>query len=104
MEGDLERVSRGKVPLRGWNYALAHSLDIFLCLLAWNKLILYTFHAQFTGAKTGVVVPGVWIAMDELLAIEETRLAVIATPNTSHYSLARQCFLQDATWSLTSLL
>jgi len=31
--------------------------------------------------------------MDELLAIEEIKLVVIATPNTSHYSLARQCLL-----------
>ena len=32
-------------------------------------------------------------SMDELLAIEEIRLIVIATPNTSHYELARQCLL-----------
>jgi len=32
-------------------------------------------------------------SMDELLAIEEIKLVVIATPNTSHYSLARQCLL-----------
>jgi scyllo-inositol 2-dehydrogenase (NADP+) len=31
--------------------------------------------------------------MDELLRIAEIKLAVIATPNTSHYSLARECLL-----------
>jgi scyllo-inositol 2-dehydrogenase (NADP+) len=32
-------------------------------------------------------------SMDELLAIEEIKLVVIATPNISHYSLSRQCLL-----------
>jgi predicted dehydrogenase len=32
-------------------------------------------------------------SMDELLAIDEIRLVVIATPNPSHYPLARQCLL-----------
>jgi predicted dehydrogenase len=32
-------------------------------------------------------------SMDELLAIDEITLVVIATPNVSHYSLARQCLL-----------
>jgi scyllo-inositol 2-dehydrogenase (NADP+) len=32
-------------------------------------------------------------SMDELLRIDEIRLVVIATPNISHYPLARQCLL-----------
>ena len=32
-------------------------------------------------------------SMDELLGIDEIRLVVIATPNTSHFSLAKQCLL-----------
>jgi scyllo-inositol 2-dehydrogenase (NADP+) len=32
-------------------------------------------------------------SMDELLAIDEIKLVVIATPNTSHYPLAKQCLL-----------
>src|SRR5260370_9567725 len=32
-------------------------------------------------------------SMDELLAIDEIKLVVIATPNASHYPLARQCLL-----------
>ena len=32
-------------------------------------------------------------SIEELLAIEEIRLIVIATPNTSHYGLAKQCLL-----------
>ena len=32
-------------------------------------------------------------SIEELLAIEELRLVVIATPNTSHYGLAKQCLL-----------
>lgn len=32
-------------------------------------------------------------SMDELLRIDEIRLVVIATPNTSHYTLAKQCLL-----------
>ena len=32
-------------------------------------------------------------SMDELLAIDEIKLVVIATPNVSHYPLARQCLL-----------
>src|SRR5215510_11354968 len=32
-------------------------------------------------------------SMDELLAMDEIRLVVIATPNLSHYPLARQCLL-----------
>lgn len=31
--------------------------------------------------------------LDELLAIESVRLIVIATPNTTHFSLAKQCLL-----------
>jgi scyllo-inositol 2-dehydrogenase (NADP+) len=31
--------------------------------------------------------------LDELLAIQEIRLVVIATPNDTHYSLARQCLM-----------
>ena len=32
-------------------------------------------------------------SMDELLAMDEIRLIVIATPNVSHYPLAKQCLL-----------
>ena len=32
-------------------------------------------------------------SMDELLAIDEIKLVVIATPNSSHYPLTRQCLL-----------
>ena len=32
-------------------------------------------------------------ALDELLAIDSIRLVVIATPNTSHFDLAKQCLL-----------
>lgn len=32
-------------------------------------------------------------SMDELLAIDEIQLVVIATPNVSHYPLARECLL-----------
>ena len=32
-------------------------------------------------------------SMDELLAIDEIKLVVIATPNVSHYPLAKQCLL-----------
>jgi len=32
-------------------------------------------------------------SMDELLGMDEIKLVVIATPNTSHYSLAKQCLL-----------
>ena len=34
-------------------------------------------------------------SVDELLAIPEISLVVIATPNTTHYSLARQCLLAE---------
>jgi len=33
--------------------------------------------------------------LDELLAIDSIRLVVIATPNTSHFDLARQCLLAE---------
>ena len=32
-------------------------------------------------------------SLDELLAIDSIRLVVIATPNTTHFDLARQCLL-----------
>jgi scyllo-inositol 2-dehydrogenase (NADP+) len=32
-------------------------------------------------------------SMDELLSVDEIKLVVIATPNTSHYPLAKQCLL-----------
>ncbi len=32
-------------------------------------------------------------SMDELLGMDEIRLVVIATPNTSHYALAKECLL-----------
>ena len=37
--------------------------------------------------------PTVVKSIEELLAIDEVKLVVIATPNTSHYGLAKQCLL-----------
>jgi len=48
---------------------------------------------QRSGNEAAEKYPDVRIArsLDELLAIKEIRLMVIATPNDTHYSLARQC-------------
>jgi scyllo-inositol 2-dehydrogenase (NADP+) len=48
---------------------------------------------QRSGAEAAEKYPDVRIvrSLDELLAIEEIRLLVIATPNDTHYPLARQC-------------
>jgi len=48
---------------------------------------------QRTGNEAGEKYPHVRIvrSLEELLAIPELRLVVIATPNDTHYSLARQC-------------
>ena len=48
---------------------------------------------QRTGNEAAEKYPDIRIvrSLEELLAIEEIRLAVIATPNDTHYSLARQC-------------
>ena len=48
---------------------------------------------QRTGNEAAERYPDVHIALslDELLAIREIRLVVIATPNDTHYSFARQC-------------
>jgi scyllo-inositol 2-dehydrogenase (NADP+) len=48
---------------------------------------------QRSGNEAAVKYPGVRIvrSLDELLAIQEIRLIVIATPNDTHYPLARQC-------------
>src|SRR6266446_3554663 len=48
---------------------------------------------QRSGAEAAELYPDVRIvrSMNELLAIPEIRLVVIATPNETHYPLARQC-------------
>lgn len=48
---------------------------------------------QRSGNEAAVQYPDVRVVrtMDELLSIPEIRLIVIATPNDSHYPLARQC-------------
>jgi scyllo-inositol 2-dehydrogenase (NADP+) len=50
---------------------------------------------QRSGVSASEMYPGVRIvpSVDELLAIESIRLVVIATPNTTHFGLARQCLL-----------
>ncbi|HYL61252.1 MAG TPA: oxidoreductase [Candidatus Methylomirabilis sp.] len=48
---------------------------------------------QRSGQEAAKAYPDVRVvrSLDELLAIQEIRLVVVATPNDSHYSLARQC-------------
>ena len=48
---------------------------------------------QRSGREAAEKYPGVRIvrSLDELLSISEIRLVVIATPNETHYSFARQC-------------
>src|SRR5204863_8221857 len=48
---------------------------------------------QRTGTEAAEKYPDVRIvrSLDELLSIPEIRLIVIATPNETHYSFARQC-------------
>src|SRR6266852_7531510 len=48
---------------------------------------------QRSGAEAAELYPDVRIvrSMNELLGIPEIRLVVIATPNETHYPLARQC-------------
>jgi len=48
---------------------------------------------QRTGTEAAEAYPDVRIvrSLDELLSISEIRLIVIATPNETHYSFARQC-------------
>lgn len=48
---------------------------------------------QRTGNEAGEKYPDVRIVrnLDDLLAVREIRLVVIATPNDTHYSFARQC-------------
>src|SRR6266704_5007684 len=48
---------------------------------------------QRSGGDAAGFYPGVAVvkSMDELLAIDEIRVVVIATPNTSHHTLAQQC-------------
>src|SRR5260370_4104871 len=48
---------------------------------------------QRSGAEAAELYPDVRIvrSTDELLAIPQIRLVVIATPNETHYPLARQC-------------
>jgi scyllo-inositol 2-dehydrogenase (NADP+) len=50
---------------------------------------------QRTGDDAGRLYPSAAQvrSMDELLAIDEMKLVVIATPNTSHFPLAKQCLL-----------
>src|ERR1700730_19461350 len=49
--------------------------------------------AQRSGSDAAELYPGARIvrSVEELLAISEIRLAVIATPNDTHYPIARQC-------------
>jgi len=48
---------------------------------------------QRSGSDAAELYPGARIlrSVEELLAISEIRLAVIATPNDTHYAIARQC-------------
>jgi predicted dehydrogenase len=50
---------------------------------------------QRSGTEAAEKYPDVRIvrSLDELLAIKEIRLVVIATPNDTHYELARQCLM-----------
>src|SRR6266704_713158 len=50
---------------------------------------------QRSGRDAAGCYPGVAAvkSMDDLLAIDEIRVVVIATPNTSHHALAKQCLL-----------
>jgi scyllo-inositol 2-dehydrogenase (NADP+) len=50
---------------------------------------------QRSGNDAAGLYPGTRLvrSLEELLSIEEISLVVIATPNTSHYPLARQCLL-----------
>jgi predicted dehydrogenase len=50
---------------------------------------------QRSGNEAGAAYPQAQIlkSVDELLAIDDIRLVVIATPNTSHFSLTKQCLL-----------
>lgn len=50
---------------------------------------------QRGGDAVREIYPGTQLvrSLDELLAIEDVRLVVIATPNATHYEMARQCLL-----------
>src|SRR5689334_6448575 len=50
---------------------------------------------QRTGDDAAAVYPSATVvrSLQELLGIEEIRLVVIATPNPSHYEIAKQCLL-----------
>ena len=50
---------------------------------------------QRSGDDAGKMYPDARVvkSIDELLAIDEIKLVVIATPNTSHYPLAKECLL-----------
>jgi scyllo-inositol 2-dehydrogenase (NADP+) len=50
---------------------------------------------QRTGDDAATLYPQARVvkSMDELLRMDEIKLVVIATPNTSHYPLAKQCLL-----------
>ncbi|HWC20643.1 MAG TPA: oxidoreductase [Terriglobales bacterium] len=50
---------------------------------------------QRTGNNAAAAFPNAMVvrSLDELLGIEEIKLIVIATPNTSHYSIAKQCLV-----------
>jgi scyllo-inositol 2-dehydrogenase (NADP+) len=52
---------------------------------------------QRSGNEAAAQYPNVRIVhtLDELLAIKEIRLVVIATPNDSHYPIARQCLAAE---------
>src|SRR2546430_5672122 len=59
---------------------------------------------QRTGNEAAEKYPDVRIVrnLDELLAIREIQLVVIATPNDTHYSFARQCRSEEHTSELQS--
>ena len=52
---------------------------------------------QRSGNDASTHYPGVTVvrSLDELLGIEEIGLVVIATPNPSHYAMAKQCLLAN---------
>ena len=91
----------------GWSVATKETIDIGLVGFGFAGRV---FHApiisavaglrlraivQRTGDDAASLYPHAQVvrSIDELLAIEEIKLVVIATPNTSHYPLARQCLL-----------
>jgi scyllo-inositol 2-dehydrogenase (NADP+) len=52
---------------------------------------------QRNGDDAAQLYPGTRLvrSVEEMLATDEIRLVVVATPNTSHYAIAKQCLLAD---------